>query len=514
MRLRKIFRILTSKFLLVCILLLIELALVPCAIIFFSMALPDGGYAVYLVVLTVIDAVAAIYIINLDMNAEYKIAWIFPVLLLPPIGILLYIMLRRHKLPRRRRLILSASFRGAKCLYANAEKDDSDNRLIQNDDFARQCAEYITVHTGMPLSDCTDFQYFPTGEAYAAQLLTELKKAEKYIFLEYFVIQPGKFLNSVLEILEDKAKNGVDVRFIYDDIGSMLKVPGNYAETLEKRGIKCMCFNPFRPVLDIAQNNRTHRKIAVIDGKTAFTGGVNLADEYINETHPFGHWKDTGIMVRGRVVQNFSAMFLQLWSLRNENEDFQKYLTDEPEGNCSCIAFSDAPYGQDTNVCENLYLKIIYNAKKYVYINTPYLILDGEMQRALITAARSGVDVRITVPHTPDKKYVFAVTKAFYSQLVKEGIKIYRYTPGFIHAKSIVSDDKYCIIGSTNMDFRSFYLHFECDLLFFDPRVCKSLYDDYIATCLQSHQVDIKEIKDKLHSLIYRSILRIFAPMM
>ncbi len=305
----------------------------------------------------------------------------------------------------------------------------------------------------------------------------------------------------------------MDVRVIYDDIGSMLKVPDNYAAELEKQGVKCMCFNPFRPVLDLAQNNRTHRKIALIDGVTAFTGGINLSDEYINETHPFGHWKDTGIMVRGRAAQNFAAMFLQLWFLRAPDEDYTRYLSAGPKGDCSCLAFCDSPLDRQ-NVCEDLYLKIIYHAKKYVYINTPYLILDGEMKRALITAAHSGVDVRITVPDIPDKKYVFAVTKAFYSELIKEGIHIYRYKPGFIHAKSIVSDDKYCIIGSTNMDFRSFYLHFECNMMFFDERVSAKLTADYLDTCKQCDEVKKEHFKESIFRLIYRAVLRVFAPLM
>ncbi|HIX07274.1 MAG TPA: cardiolipin synthase [Candidatus Borkfalkia faecipullorum] len=507
----KLFRLLTSKFLLVCFLLLLELAFIPVSILILSAWVPHAS-TILNVVFFFVDIIVAIYIVNSDVNAEYKIAWLVPVLAIPPAGAVLYLLLRRHKMPRRRRRMLSDTFRGAECLYAKpGEKPVS---LSQADGFANRCAEYVTSFTGMPFSDCTDFEYFPMGQDYGKALLDELEKAEKYIFLEYFVIQPGKFFNAITDILVKKANAGVDVRLIYDDIGSMLKVPGNFAEQMEKKGVKCMCFNPFRPVLDIAQNNRTHRKIAVIDGKVAFTGGVNLADEYINETHPFGTWKDTGILVRGRVVQNFTAMFLQLWTLRGEEEDYTKYLSDSPAGNILCTAFSDAPRAEEGNVCENLYLKIIYNAKKYVYINTPYLILDGEMKRALINAAQSGVDVRITVPNIPDKKYVFAVTKAFYSELVKEGIKVYRYTPGFLHAKSIVSDDSVCIIGSTNMDFRSFYMHFECDLLFFSGKVCAALYHDYLETCEQSHLVTENEIKDKLHSLIYRSILRFFAPMM
>ena len=472
MRLKKLGKLLTSKFLLVCFLLLIEIAIIPAVFYWFFFSVDTTWiFAVLCAAVVILDLAIALWIVNSDMNAEYKIAWLMPVLFLPPIGALLYLNLRRRPRPRRRLKQLAEKFAGMECLYV--KKDGS----------------------------------------YCERLLEELEKAEKYIFLEYFILRPGKFWNSVLDILKRKAGEGVDVRVIYDDIGSMLKVPDNYAAELEKQGVKCMCFNPFRPVLDLAQNNRTHRKIALIDGVTAFTGGINLSDEYINETHPFGHWKDTGIMVRGRAAQNFAAMFLQLWFLRAPDEDYTRYLSTGPKGDCSCLAFCDSPLDRQ-NVCEDLYLKIIYHAKKYVYINTPYLILDGEMKRALITAAHSGVDVRITVPDIPDKKYVFAVTKAFYSELIKEGIHIYRYKPGFIHAKSIVSDDKYCIIGSTNMDFRSFYLHFECNMMFFDERVSAKLTADYLDTCKQCDEVKKEHFKESIFRLIYRAVLRVFAPLM
>lgn len=512
MRLKKLGKLLTSKFLLVCFLLLIEIAIIPAVFYWFFFSVDTTWiFAVLCAAVVILDLAIALWIVNSDMNAEYKIAWLMPVLFLPPIGALLYLNLRRRPRPRRRLKQLAEKFAGMECLYV--KKDGHVGTEYADDGFAASCAEYVAQATGLPPTDCYEFEYFPSGESYCERLLEELEKAEKYIFLEYFILRPGKFWNSVLEILKRKAGEGVDVRVIYDDIGSMLKVPDNYAAELEKQGVKCMCFNPFRPVLDLAQNNRTHRKIALIDGVTAFTGGINLSDEYINETHPFGHWKDTGIMVRGRAAQNFAAMFLQLWFLRAPDEDYTRYLSAGPKGDCSCLAFCDSPLDRQ-NVCEDLYLKIIYHAKKYVYINTPYLILDGEMKRALITAAHSGVDVRITVPDIPDKKYVFAVTKAFYSELIKEGIHIYRYKPGFIHAKSIVSDDKYCIIGSTNMDFRSFYLHFECNMMFFDERVSAKLTADYLDTCKQCDEVKKEHFKESIFRLIYRAVLRVFAPLM
>ncbi len=512
MRLKKLGKLLTSKFLLVCFLLLIEIAIIPAVFYWFFFSVDTTWiFVVLCAAVVILDLAIALWIVNSDMNAEYKIAWLMPVLFLPPIGALLYLNLRRRPRPRRRLKQLAEKFAGMECLYV--KKDGHVGTEYADDGFAASCAEYVAQATGLPPTDCYEFEYFPSGESYCERLLEELEKAEKYIFLEYFILRPGKFWNSVLDILKRKAGEGVDVRVIYDDIGSMLKVPDNYAAELEKQGVKCMCFNPFRPVLDLAQNNRTHRKIALIDGVTAFTGGINLSDEYINETHPFGHWKDTGIMMRGRAAQNFAAMFLQLWFLRAPDEDYTRYLSTGPKGDCSCLAFCDSPLDRQ-NVCEDLYLKIIYHAKKYVYINTPYLILDGEMKRALITAAHSGVDVRITVPDIPDKKYVFAVTKAFYSELIKEGIHIYRYKPGFIHAKSIVSDDKYCIIGSTNMDFRSFYLHFECNMMFFDERVSAKLTADYLDTCKQCDEVKKEHFKESIFRLIYRAVLRVFAPLM
>lgn len=512
---RKFLKLLTSKFLLVCLLLLAELALIPVVIIGASYLF--NLTPILIVVLAVIDLLLVLSIINSDINAEYKIAWIVPILFLPYVGCILFLTLRRRQTPRRKLKKLITHMHGMDCLYSQDLPSMQKYRAAS--DFAGQCAEYISRECMLPAADCYDAEYFPSGEAYAERLIAELKKAEKFIFLEYFIIAEGWFWENVLQILEQKVAEGVDVRVTYDDIGSMFKVPSDYAQQLEKKGIKCLCFNRFRPVLDVAQNNRTHRKIAVIDGLTAFTGGVNLADEYINVTHPFGHWKDTGVMLRGRAVQNFTAMFLQLWALKGEKSDYSAFLTDAPEGDCLCIPFSDTPFDDSShkgqhNLCEDLYLKIIYHARKYVYINTPYLIIDGEMKRALIAAARSGVDVRITVPQIPDKKYVFALTKAFYSQLVKEGIKIYRYTPGFIHAKSIVSDGKYCIVGTSNMDFRSFYLHCECNVMFFDGKMSEKLYKDYLETCEKSHQVTEEEIKVRLPGLIFRSILRIFAPLM
>ncbi len=514
---RKFFKLLSSKFFVVALLLLLEIAIVPATLIWLSLQFPRVGTYVS-IVLEIIDIILVLYIINSEMGAEYKIAWIVPILLLPPVGAFLYLIFRRKKNPRRK-LKQRLMHELPEIVKMYKRQPEAEKKLLEKGGFALQCAEFIRKESAMPASDCYEYKYFATGEEYGAQLEKELSAAKKFIFLEYFVISEGKFWGRVHAILKQKAAEGVDVRVIYDDIGSLLGIPSDFAQRLEKEGIRCLCFNRFRPVLDVAQNNRTHRKIAVIDGITAFTGGINIADEYTNEIELHGHWKDTGVMVRGRAAQNFSAMFLQLWELKNSEdgaaeENYEKFLSPCPAGDIVCLPFSDSPFDGSHNICESLYLRVIYNAKKYVYINTPYLILDDQMKKALITAAHSGVDVRITVPRIPDKKYVYAVTKAFYTPLIKEGIGIYRYTPGFIHAKSIVSDGEACIIGSSNMDFRSFYLHCECNIMFFDEKIAGDLYEDYLKVCAQSERMNEERSKTTLLRRIYRSVLRVFAPLM
>ena len=509
---RRFFKLIFSKFFIISLIILAEIAL----LVFSVLVLNSTVHSSIITGITIaLDVVFTMYIINSDINAEYKIAWIVPVLLLPILGCLLYVIFGRKRLSRFTIKKLTRNFKGVECLYENDEQ--TDKRYAETDDFLNGCAKLIRSEGLLPALDCEEALYFKVGEEYAEKLLEVLKGAQKYIFLEFFIISEGKFWDEVFAILSEKAQNGVDVRVIYDDIGSLMGLPAFFPEKLKKRGIQCFCFNRYRPILDVAQNNRTHRKIAVIDGEYAFTGGINIADEYVNAKARFGHWKDTGVMIRGRAVQNFTAMFLQLWTVEfgTEKDGYKQYLAPRNEqGKYLCLPFADSPYDSNRQICEDLYIKMIYNAKNYVYINTPYLIIDGEMKKALITAAHSGVDVRITVPHIPDKKYVFALTKAFYSPLVKEGIKIYQYTPGFIHAKSIVSDSKYAIIGSSNMDFRSFYLHFECDVMFYGEEFCRKLYSDYLQTCEVSELITEDKIKIRLFSRIYRAVLRIFAPLL
>jgi cardiolipin synthase len=391
------------------------------------------------------------------------------------------------------------------------------NRAEKTDRFVSETAKYIQSACGLPLSTAGECTYFHSGEKYFESIKEKLRTAERFVFLEFYIISQGKLWDELYELLKACAKRGADVRIIYDDFGCLKELPEKFGKKCGEAGIKLLCFNRMRPFLDVAQNNRTHRKIVIIDGVYAFTGGANIADEYVNAIVKFGHWKDTGVMITGEAVKNFTRMFLSSWNARFGDEDTAAFLPSnttlqDAVGDTICLPFYDAPDSHRT-VCEDIYLKIIYNARDYIYINTPYFIIDGKIVDALGSAARSGVDVRITIPHIPDSKAVFALTKAFCNQLLAAGVKIYEYTPGFIHAKSIVSDDKYCVIGTSNMDFRSFYLHHECDIFIYKG-ICAALRADYETTCTECLQNFPAEQKLPLSTRLMQSLLRLLAPLM
>ena len=320
----------------------------------------------------------------------------------------------------------------------------------------------------------------------------------------------------IFDILRKKAAEGVEVRFLYDDVGTLQTLPNNYRTVLEKAGIKTAIFNPFRPHLNIAMNYRDHRKITVIDGNVGFCGGINLADEYINAYEKHGHWKDTAVLLRGSGVWNLTLMFLMMWQFTTTVEtDFDRYRPTQAVPNEGYVQpFGDSPL-DNLNVSENAYMQIINRATRYVYITTPYLILDNEMITALSTAAQSGIDVRIITPHIADKWYVHIVTRSYYSQLIRAGVKIYEYTPGFIHAKMFTSDDKVAIVGTTNMDYRSFYLHFECGVSFYNSPVAKDVRDDFLNTLQVCQPISLEEMEQlPLSRRILAKLLRLMAPLM
>jgi cardiolipin synthase len=329
----------------------------------------------------------------------------------------------------------------------------------------------------------------------------------------------------ILEILERKASQGLDVRIMYDDMGCFLRLPKDYPEKLKEKGIKCTVFGLFRPVLSARQNNRNHRKIAVIDGRTAFTGGINLADEYINAKERFGHWKDTAVMVEGEAAWCFTLMFMQMWSVSSNSSKFdvQNELIKYNPWNQNTLLeintesfvqpYSDSPMA-DERVGKNVYLHIIHSAARYVYINTPYLIIDDVLISELCLAAKSGVDVRILTPHQPDKKYVHTVTRSFYRELINAGVRVYEYVDGFLHAKSFVSDDRVAAVGTANLDYRSLYLHFECGVCIYDKKVIADIRDDFINTLERCVEVTVESIESSVLGRFYQDTLRLFSPLL
>lgn len=482
---------------------------------FFLLKYSESFFDFYLASLT-LSIIIVFIIINNKSNPSYKIAWIVPVMIFPIFGGLFYLLYGGNKLSTREKL---------KMVIQNIEMTNSlkqDDEIIKKigdkSIYAKNQSEYILNYAKCPVYNNTETTYFKIGEEKFEALLRELKKAEKFIFLEYFIIQEGKMFNSILEILEEKAKQGVDVRLIYDDVGCIVTLPHNYKNTLEAKGIKCRVFNPIKPFFTRRLNNRDHRKIVVIDGDVGFTGGINLADEYINEYEKHGYWKDAGIMLKGDAVWNLTVMFLSMWDyIDNKEEDYIKFKPSKNKYYNSkgyVQPFDDSPLINEP-IGETVYLNLINKAKDYIYINTPYLIIDNEMATALKIAAKSGVDIKIVTPYIPDKKFVHAVTKSYYESFIKDGIEIYEFTPGFMHAKTFVVDDEYGVVGSINLDFRSFYLHYECGVWLYKTDSIKSMKDDYLETLKRCHKVTMEECKNTSSiRKVLRLIIRMFAPLL
>lgn len=458
-----------------------------------------------------------IYIIKKDEVPAYRVGWILLIVGLPLFGGLLYLLLGDKRPAAAMRMQLSAGRRRHKTLLrVNGSELD---RLSEEDPRARGTAEYISRYAGYPLWEKTSVKYHALGEYQFEDMLAELEKAEKFIFIEYFILEKGLMWNSILEILRRKAAMGVDVRLIYDDMGCLRKIPSGYHRHLEGMGIKCFAFNPFIPIVSTVMNNRDHRKIMVIDGNTAFTGGINLADEYINARVRFGHWKDNGVMLKGEGVWSFTVMFLEMWnSFRRTDMEYDKFrpTAPPPETDGFVQPFCDSPLDGET-VSVNVYLDILSQARDYVYIFTPYLAISDELQLALCSAAKRGVDVRIVLPGIPDKKLAYRLTRSYYGPLLKSGIRLYEYTPGFIHSKSYVCDDKLAVAGTINMDFRSLYLHFECGVFMYGCSAVEELKRDALETFCISHEVKLGDgdkgpVRNFMGALL-DSVLRIFAPL-
>lgn len=467
-------------------------------------------------VFMLISAIVTLVVVNKEVNPSYKLAWIIPIMMFPLFGGLFYLIFGNTHLSkglslRMRRVEERMNLRQAQTSEAQA--------LLKTLPQSLQKQSNYIFNAGYPAYCGTQTRYLTPGERKFEAMLEALESAQRYIFLEYFIIEEGVMWDSILAVLERKAKEGVEVRVIYDGFGCLLTLPDNYFEVLRQKGINCIEFNPLIPVVTLLMNNRDHRKILVVDGRIGFMGGVNIADEYINAIDRFGHWKDAAVQLTGDAVWSLTAMFLSIWDAVT-GEDTQEELYYTPpmaEGKPNGIVqpYSDTPLDSE-QVGEMVYLNIINRANKYVYIYTPYLIVDNETVTALLLAAKNGVDVRIITPHQGDKWYVHMVTRAYYAQLVRGGVKIYEYTPGFIHAKTFVADDEVATVGTINLDYRSFYLHFECGVWMAQTDAVCDIRADFLETLKLCEPItaDSKQLKSGCVLRLVSAVLRLFSPLM
>ena len=464
----------------------------------------------------ILAIVFALHVNDSRKNPAYKLVWTFVILSVPILGVFLYLFIGQAssvKKIKKKSLKLVDE-------YGKYKKDDSElieKLSIERPEIAGQL-KYISNYSGFGAYNNSDCYFLSETSEALSKMKEELKKAEKYIFMEYFAFEDSKAFKEIEEILVQRVKAGVEVKIIYDDFGSLGYFKKDFLKRLRTEGIDIRAFNPIVPIVNLFVNNRDHRKYTIIDGKLSFSGGYNMCDEYFNYTHPYGYWKDCGIIIRGEAVRNHTIMFLAMWEIiTGKALDASKYLEAQYEVyNDGILApFTDSPLDNET-VGENVYLNIIRNAKRYVYIYTPYLIIDNEMMELLCLASKSGVDVRIVTPGIPDKKLVYSLTKSYYPQLLDSNVKIYHYTPGFIHAKCFICDDEVGVVGSINMDYRSLYLHYECGTFMYKTKSIEAMKVDFLDTFSKSEEVHPSKMRKrpKGFGTLVQELLRLFAPLM
>jgi cardiolipin synthase len=469
---------------------------------------------------TLLSLAVFLALVKKDKPSAFKLTWVIVVLTFLPAGGLLYAIFG-DKRPTRK----IASYINEHALIAKYLNQDDELAEVNSKNNTRMSSlfQYIKNASSYHAYKNTETSYYALGEDMFEDMLIHLRKAKKFIFLEYFIIKESSMWDQVLEILIIKASEGVDVRLIIDDFGSMKLFTNRYIKKLRTKGIKIVRFNPLRPKLLMFMNNRDHRKIIVIDGHTAYNGGTNIADEYINVKKRFGIWKDTGVRLRGEAVWNFTLMFIEMWDIfcqkeeRINNYEAYRWISNnniEPIiGDGIVLPYGDSPLDNE-QLGENIYIDILVQATDYVYIFTPYLIISENMIYALKMAVKRGVDVRIITPGIPDKKLVFRLTRSYYRFLLEAGVKIYEYTPGFMHAKSFVCDDKIAVIGTINLDYRSLYLHFECATLIYNAKVIEEIKLDALSSISLSKEVEIRKTKMSLFGRFVDALLHLFAPLM
>lgn len=463
----------------------------------------------------VFTAIMLTHILNNRDNPSIKLSWCIVIAVLPLFGALLYLFTRFDLGWHLGKRILRETRRSS-AIYIQSS-DAVMEKLKKEDREFHNLATYMYRHGGYPVYENTHVKYFPLGEDKFSEMLVQLEKAEKFIFMEYFYIAPSQMWDEILTILKRKAAQGVQVRILYDGSCAVSCLPYNYPGKLAEFGIQAKMFSPFRPFVSTHYNNRDHRKILIIDGHTAFTGGVNIQDRYINREKVYGHWKDTAVMVRGDAARSFTMMFLQMWNATQKEKEYEHYLLpSQPDPDAKGYVIPYGTYPMDgEKMGELVYLNMIHQAKDYLYIMTPYLILDNEMITALQFAAKRAVDVRLILPHIPDKKSAFSLAKSHYRELSDAGVKIYEYTPGFVHAKTFLCDDLHAVVGTINLDYRSLYLNYECAAYLYGVPALQDIRQDFHDTLEKSQRITPEDIRSqRLGTRILARLLKIVAPLM
>lgn len=510
---KKLLNRLLSRMVITCFLVVVQLAIMMLGLIFLQ-----DRYIYIAGGLKALSVIVVLYLITDDINPTIKMSWVVPILIFPILGGLMYVLYGHVLIPRRLRRNALRVLQQE--VYENVKGDNwCESAEIAEHPGYRICS-YMENVAGTPLYRHTKVKYYAMGDDVMEDLIYDLEHAEKYIFMEYFIIDKGYMWDTILEILKKKAAEGLDVRVMYDDIGSVFNVPKYYWKEIETYGIKCMAFNQVVPFLATIFNNRDHRKITVVDGKIAHTGGYNLADEYINRTHRFGVWKDSGVRLEGEGAWSFTVMFLQMWNYFRYSET--SYMSYKPDLQGAYDEIDNGyvqPYKSspliDKNIGEELYIQMINDAHDYIHIFTPYLIVCNEVMMALKLAAKRGVDVRIVTPAIPDKKYIYKMTQSGYKELLLTGVRIYQYTPGFIHSKTLLVDGRLASVGSINLDNRSFYHHFECGTLLYDVDAIADIKMDMQNTFEQSEEIDLPWCRRNVSRVtVFGAILRLLSPLL
>ena len=504
-------QLLMSKYGFSITIILIELVLVFGIILYMSQIAP----IIWVTLVFLISVATVIAIVNRSMSPESKVTWLI-VTFVPVFGPLLYIMFGERRLSKKELKQLqelnSIAFHenNGRQLHLQLQETDKSAYGIIN--------ALLHMDSNAEVYDQTDSQFFASGEEMWQQMLEDLKRAEKFIFLEYYIVEEGLMWDSMLEILEEKAAQGVEVKMLYDDIGCMVTLPGDYTVYLRSKGIDAHKFNKVIPRMTVAYNNRDHRKILVIDGQISYTGGINLADEYINHIERFGHWKDSGIRIDGPATQAFTRLFLMNWYInRGEISDFDQYHLENQtrSGSGLCIPYGSGPKPiYQMKVGKIVYQNLINQAEDFVYITTPYLIIDYDLTEDIKNAAMRGVDVRIVTPHIPDKKLIQLVTRGAYPDLLSAGVRIFEYTPGFIHSKQMIVDDRFAAVGTINLDYRSLVHHYENAVLLYKTESIADIRKDFEEIFEVSQEIFSDTINPTWYQMMIKEVTQLFAPML